>query len=96
MNNSLTQPWHYLILTASNEAQAAGYCAELDLRQRLGHLGQIGQVIVVADPKGRRVGSGGSTICCLMEVLRRESADRVETLGDSAAWKEILRRLRIC
>jgi galactokinase/mevalonate kinase-like predicted kinase len=95
MNNSFAQRWHYLILTASNEAQAAAYRSQLDLRRRLGHLGQLEQVLVVADPKGRRVGSGGSTICCLMEVLRRELADRVENLGDAKAWKEILRRLRI-
>ena len=61
--------WDYLILTASNASQAAAYRAQLEVRQRLGLLGQLRQVIVVADPGGRRVGSGGSTICCLMEVL---------------------------
>jgi hypothetical protein len=91
----LAQPWHYLILTASNEAQAAAYRAQLELRRCLGQLGQLGQVIVVVDPGGHRVGSGGSTLCCLMEVLGRELGGSAENLRHAAAWLEILRRLRI-
>ena len=67
--------WHYLIITASNEDQAAGYRAQLDLRLRLGLLPEEQNVLVVADPGGKRVGSGGSTLCCLMKVLQRELSD---------------------
>jgi hypothetical protein len=56
---------------------------------------QLGEVIVVVDPGGRRVGSGRSTICCLMEVLGREIGDHAKSLGDSEHWKEIFRRLPI-
>jgi galactokinase/mevalonate kinase-like predicted kinase len=89
------QPWHYLILTASNEAQAEAYRVQLELRRRLGQLGQFAQSIVVPDPGGRRIGSGGSTICCLLEVLRRELAGRGDELCRRDAWLEILRRRRI-
>ena len=66
------QPWDYLIVTASNDSQAAAYRRQLDLRRELGLLPDIGQVLVVADLEGKRIGSGGSTLLCLMEVLSRE------------------------
>ena len=87
--------WDYLILTAANEAQAAAYRAQLELRADLGLLTDARQALVVADPGGRRVGSGGSTICCLMDVLCREMGDRAESLRRAEAWREILQRLRI-
>ncbi|MGA2255420.1 MAG: L-fucokinase, partial [Thermoguttaceae bacterium] len=87
--------WDYLILTASNEIQAVAYRGQLELRADLGLLTNARHKLVVADPGGRRVGSGGSTICCLMEVLCREMGDRAEGLGDSDQWKETLQRLRI-
>ena len=66
--------WDYLIVTASNDAQARAYESQLALRHRLGALPNVRQVMVVADPEGKRVGSGGSTLCCLMEVVNRELA----------------------
>jgi len=86
--------WDYLILTASNEAQAAAYTAQLELRQQLGLLGDVGRWAVVADPGGARVGSGGSTICCLLEVLNRELHGQRE-VSQPEAWDDVLRRLRI-
>ena len=67
-------PWDYLIVTASNDAQARAYESQLALRHRLGALPNVRAVLVVADPEGKRVGSGGSTLCCLMEVVNREIA----------------------
>jgi len=58
----MIQPWDYLIVTASNDLQAAAYRRQLDLRRELGLLPDIGQVLVVADLEGRRIGSGGSTL----------------------------------
>ncbi len=69
--NMLTRPWDYLILTAANELQAALYRDQLAVRARLGLLGAFKRWLVVADPEGKRVGSGGSTVCCLMEVLNQ-------------------------
>jgi len=90
----MSKPWDYLILTASNDAQAAVYQTQLALRRELGLLGRVGRVLVVADPEGRRVGSGASTLLCLMEVLYRELAGRSGT-ADPQAWLETLRQRRI-
>jgi galactokinase/mevalonate kinase-like predicted kinase len=93
MNNSLI-PWDYLIVTASNEAQARAYESQLNARQELGFLPNVRNVLVVADPEGRRVGSGGSTLCCLIEVVNRELAAKPGTV-DLARCEAILRELRI-
>jgi fucokinase len=69
--HATARPWDYLIVTASNERQAQAYQAQLDLRRELGLLSDIREVLVVPDPGGRRIGSGGSTLYCLMEVLSR-------------------------
>ena len=91
--------WHYLILTASNEAQAAAYRTQLELRRQLGLLAPVREVLVVTDPDGRRVGSGGSTVCCLLEVLSRELARGKQAAPgggrEGPPYAELLRRLRI-
>lgn len=87
-------PWHYLILTASHQRQAEAYERQLEIRRTLGLLEGVEQAIVVADPGGRRVGSGGSTICCLLEVLRRETAGTPQAARPDA-WREILCGLRV-
>jgi fucokinase len=87
--------WDYLILTASHEPQAASYRKQLQLREEVGLLQSFRHTLAVADPLGRRVGSGGSTLCCLMEVLHRELAERPEDLRNSDSWCNVLRQLRI-
>jgi len=86
--------WDYLIVTASNEAQAKAYESQLTVRRELGLLSKVREAIVVADPGGRRIGSGGSTLYCLMEVLRRRLQGQ---RGESSPrlWERILRGLRI-
>jgi galactokinase/mevalonate kinase-like predicted kinase len=86
--------WDYLILTASNDRQAAAYEQQLTLRRSLGLLGQVREAVVVPDPGGRRVGSGGSTVCCLIEVLHREASGSPQAAA-SGDWLDVLRRLRI-
>jgi fucokinase len=93
--------WDYLIVTASNEAQAQAYESQLKIRSHLGLLGNVQDLIVVADPGGKRIGSGGSTVYCLMEVLNRQISTRRlvprrrASAEDPDAWEEILRNLRI-
>jgi galactokinase/mevalonate kinase-like predicted kinase len=86
--------WDYLIVTASNDAQAKAYESQLKIRQDLGLLGNVRNVIVVPDPGGKRVGSGGSTLYCLMEVLRRELDGQLKAAGPDE-WENVLRNLRI-
>jgi galactokinase/mevalonate kinase-like predicted kinase len=64
--------WDYLILTASNGEQARAYEAQLHLRRDLGQLTRVREALVVPDPDGKRVGSGGSTLFSLAAILERE------------------------
>ena len=62
--------WDFVILTAANEKQAQGYRQELALAERaVGPTGAffpaIQRTLVVADPPGRRAGSGGATLAAL-------------------------------
>ena len=72
MTNRSTGVWDYLIVTASNDAQARAYRQQLELRQKLGVLSHFRNVMVVADPGGKRVGSGGSTLYCLLQIINNE------------------------
>ena len=84
-------PWDFLIVTAPNAAQAAAYESQLKLRRELGLLAGVNEVLVVADPPQQRIGSGGSTVLCLCEVLRRTCASG----AGPSDWLVALRRLRI-
>lgn len=84
------RPWDYLVVTASNELQASAYRSQIELRLSIGQLNQVREVLVVPDLEGRRIGSGGSTIECLRQVITRE---RVRHTSDSAEM--ILRCLRV-
>jgi galactokinase/mevalonate kinase-like predicted kinase len=86
--------WDYLIVTASNDLQAEAYESQLKLRRDLGLLSDVREVMVVADPGGRRIGSGGSTLCCLMEVLTRRLGRGLRRAGPEE-WLEVLRKLRV-
>jgi len=63
--------WDALVVTASNAEQAAGYRRAIDRRRALDLLGDFSEVLVVPDPDGRRIGSGGSTMLALAEVGSR-------------------------
>ena len=95
MKNEPSVPWDYLIVTASNDAQARAYESQLQLRHRLGFLPGVRHVLVVADPEGRRVGSGGSTLCCLMIVVNRELAAARCAMPNAAIVESVLRQQRI-
>jgi fucokinase len=86
--------WDYLIVTAANDRQAAAYQAHIQLRRDFGMLAEVRDFLVIPDPDGRRIGSGGSTVQCLLEVLRRESQPRQDT-DDGRDAETILRRLRV-
>ncbi len=89
------QQWDYVIATASAADQAKAYEARLRLRRRLGLLAGARDVLVLADPGGKRIGSGGSTIYCLSQVVGRELAAGKAHLADPQAWLDVLRRLRV-
>lgn len=68
--------WDYVILTASNEHQAAGFRAQLAERKAAGFLPGRTHFAVVPDENGKRVGSGGATLGVLRYVAQhRGKAD---------------------
>jgi galactokinase/mevalonate kinase-like predicted kinase len=87
--------WDALIVTAANERQAAAYESQLAARRQLGLLADFAEVLVVADPQGRRIGSGGSTLYCLAEVLNREVRRQKLPAADLSALRKILETRRI-
>jgi fucokinase len=86
--------WDYLIVTAANDRQAAAYEDQIRIRRETGLLPQVRDCLVIPDLDGRRIGSGGSTIRCLAEVLDRESQPGGDP-GDVRQAEAILARLRI-
>lgn len=78
--------WDALIVTASNDVQAEAYRMLLSSRNGSDVLAPFKRWLVVPDPGGRRIGSGGSTLFCLMEIVRAESESR-GILVDS--WKKL-------
>jgi fucokinase len=87
--------WDYLIVTASNDAQGAAYENLLALRQRRGLLPQFRHVMVVTDLEGKRIGSGGSTLLCITNVVNRELETVPAAARTPQTVERILRRLRI-
>lgn len=63
--------YHDVVITASNRSQAEGYEAELALRERDGRLPEGTAFHVMADPGGRRVGSGAATLVVLEKLATR-------------------------
>ncbi len=76
-----TRFWDYLIVTASNAPQAEAYRSQLELRRGLGLLAGVRNVLVVPDPGGKRIGSGGSTVISLLEVVARHGGDPASALA---------------
>ena len=76
MNNLFTQPkelsrpYDICVITAANEHQARGYRAQLDWRRERNVLPEETEFLVIADPHGKRIGSGGSTIYVLYKLLQ--------------------------
>jgi len=54
--------WDLCVLTASDERQAAMYRRQLALRREAGLLPLRTRFLIVADPAGQRIGSGGATL----------------------------------
>ncbi len=72
LQNSSEVTWDYVILTASNEAQAKGYSEQIKYRNNLGWLPTTTHYAVLPDPSGKRVGSGGATLNVILYVKEQE------------------------
>lgn len=65
--------WDYIILTASNDAQADAYRAEIKERLDKGVLPAETHYAVLPDPDGKRVGSGGATFQVMRYIAEQET-----------------------
>lgn len=63
--------WDYIIITASDERQAEGYRVQLEERFRDNRLPSRTHFAVLADPEGKRVGSGGATLASIAYIAKR-------------------------
>ena len=66
--------WDYIILTASNEAQAAAFRMQIQARLDKGQLPKTTKYAVLPDPDGKRVGSGGATFNVMKYIGEQEAA----------------------
>ena len=73
---SLSRPgfpvWDYVVITASNETQAAAFRAQIAARE--GYLPKGTHFAVVPDEGGVRVGSGGATLSVIRYIKSREES----------------------
>jgi len=72
--------WDYIVLTASNEQQAAGFLSQLKERKAAGFLPSKTNFAVISDPEGKRVGSGGATLGVLKYIAQREGRNDFSNL----------------
>ncbi len=83
LENEKLPVWDYVILTASNEAQAKAYREQIAHRMQQENLPHRTQFAVIPDRNGLRVGSGGATLSCIRYVAQ-------QTKDASFAGKKIL------
>lgn len=76
---TLFPKWDYVILTASNQQQADIYQEQIKSRQKISFLPKTTKFIVIPDPKGKRVGSGGATLHVLKHIAEIEGTEGNET-----------------
>ena len=75
-----TALWDYIVLTASNDAQAKAYEAQIEYRLSLGALPSATKYAVIPDEGGRRCGSGGATLSVLKYIAEREGCEDLSKL----------------
>ncbi len=67
--------WDYIVLTASNEAQAEFYRLQINNRLKDGKLPSKTHYAVLPDPDGKRVGSGGATLNVLRYIANHRGSN---------------------
>ncbi len=72
--------WDFVVLTASNELQAEGYRQEIQWRRQQGYLPGGCAFVVLSDPDGKRVGSGGATLNVLRMLVKEHGDGTMDCL----------------
>lgn len=65
--------WDYVILTSSNEEQARAFRQQIAYRLERGVIPEKTKYLVIPDPEGKRIGSGGATLNVLRYLSEKES-----------------------
>lgn len=78
--NTEAVTWDYVVLTASNDAQAKAYEAQIAHRLSAGVLPERTKYAVVPDPEGKRCGSGGATLAVLRYIAQKEGTEDLSAL----------------
>ncbi|MGB9595594.1 MAG: fucose pyrophosphorylase domain-containing protein, partial [Candidatus Poribacteria bacterium] len=82
------------VITSANEYQAIGYRERIRIKKENGELPKETEFIVISDPDGKRIGSGGSTIYVLYKLIERythlESNKKFNSIRDILFQKRIL------
>ena len=71
LGNSFIEKWDWIVLTASNKEQANTYKEEIEYRLNRNLLSKETNYLVLEDPNGKRVGSGGATLNVLKEIKEK-------------------------
>jgi fucokinase len=71
-----TRQWDYVVITASNQAQAQAFSDQIEMRKSGRLLPTETQYLCIPDRGGARVGSGGATLSVLKEIVVREPTFR--------------------
>ena len=71
INSNDLKEYNVCVITAANNYQAKGYQQQLRWRKDRGVLPENTEFWVFADPQGKRIGSGGSTIYVLYKLLEQ-------------------------
>lgn len=74
LENTKPVRWDWFVITASNEEQAVSYRMQIDYRIKNRFLPSGTKYVVIPDPEGKRVGSGGATLNAL-KYIKENSAD---------------------
>lgn len=82
--------WDYVILTASNEEQASAFRMQIKQRLERKQLPASTKYVVLPDPDGKRVGSGGATFNVLRYIARECDLEHAGESDNPFANKRIL------
>lgn len=74
--------WDYVILTASNEEQAEAYRQQITYRRELETLPCRTNYVVLSDPDGKRVGSGGATFNVMKYIAEQDGSDDIDHFSE--------------
>ena len=68
LNSPFAPSWDWVFITASNETQAKSYRLQINERLESNFLNKRTKYVVLPDPDGKRVGSGGATLNVLKHI----------------------------